>query len=244
MRADEPAQHKGDAKGSGQADEDGLREAAHDGDGVDAVEDGRGDDAGEGVQQAHGAEQLARAVGGDVLRERGLQGGAAHAAEGGDGARGDEHAVRVGGRVADVADDVEDDGDAHDGEVELVGAGVALRGARGGPAHEADGERQDDDQDGDAAGVDDREEDGLVVGVEVEAVAGVDEHDSHGAHGDPEHGRVDGGEEDEVAAHGAGRAGAGGPEDAQRREEPATFGDAAQEGGPCPCVGGDSVLVG
>ena len=218
MGPDEPAKHKRHAERGRQAHKNGLGKASNDRHGVDAIEDRRRDHPRQRMEQPHRTEELPGAVRGDVLGERGLKRRAAHAADGGYGPGRDEHVSVLRSRVADVADHVEDDGATDDGEIELVGTGVALRRARGGAADDADDDGEDEDEDAHATGVDDREEDGLVVGVKLEAVPGVDEDDSQGAHGYTEHGGVDGGKKDEVAADGAGGAGPGRPQDGEGRE--------------------------
>ena len=148
-----------------------------------------------------------------------LEGGTSHASDGGDGAGEDEQGAGADGGVADVAEHVEDDGGADDGEVEVVAARVPLRGAASTPADEAGDERDEDEEDGDAAGVDDGDEDAGFEVAPAEHVFGVDDDDGHGAHGHAEDGGVDCREEDEVAAECVAGAFAGRVEDVERGEE-------------------------
>ena len=183
------------------------------------------------MQQAHGAEQLADLVGAHVFGEGGLQRGRAHAADGRDGARRDEQVAAAGERVAEEAEGVEEDGGAHDGEVERIGgAGLGPRlrlrlrlrlglvGLRFG-AEEAGKQREDDEQAEDARGVDDADEDALGVRVPGEHVVAVEDDDAEGAHRDAEDDRVDGAEQQQVPAEGGAGARAGRVEHPERREQ-------------------------
>lgn len=218
MRLNEPTQNKRQEKRARQAHEHGLCELAHRG-AVDAVEDQRARDPRQGVQQARGAEHGPRLLGRDVFRQRALQRRAAHAADGGQGAGEDEEVRRAHDGVRDVAEHVEEDGGADDVQVETIAAAFAHGGAVAGPADEAGDGREEHQEVRDAADVDDGDKDLGFKGAPAEGILGVDDHDGHAAHGDAEHDGVDRREGDEIAAHGAVRARACGPEHFEGGEE-------------------------
>lgn len=218
MRTHKPTAHKRQPECRGQHDEHGLS-ISRDGRTVDAVEDGRPNHAGNGVQQARRAEQLSDFIGRDVLRQRCAQRRRSDSPRSSDDTRQrEERAVRCQ-RVAHIPHHIEEDSRADDGEVEQIGAGAALLHSAVLASHQTGEQGEDAQQRDDAAAVDDADELPGLEGLPVELAAGVDEDDAHGAHGDAEHDGVCGGEEEEVPAHGGGGAGAGGPEDLERAEE-------------------------
>ena len=225
-RLDEPTQHKRHAKSRGQAHKHRLRQPPDDGKGIDEIEDSRSDDSSKGMQQTNSTQQLPRPISRDMFREGRLERRAAHSPDRGDRTRGDEHVARSRSRIAHIAEDIETDGGANDVQIQPIRAGRALRTARCRTAHDTGDERKNDDQDADPRRVDDGEEDAGLEVAPAEEVLGVDEDDGHGAHGDAEHGCVDSGEEEEVAAERTGGAGTGGVEDGEGSEEATTSGDA------------------
>ena len=204
------------------------------------------------MQQTNSPQQLSRPISRDMFRERRLERRTPHPPHGRDSTRSNKHIARSRSRIAHIAKDIETDSGANDIQIQPIGARRALRAARGRTTHDPGYKGENDNQAADPGSVDDGEEDAGFEIAPAEEVLGVDEDDGHGAHGDAEHGCVDGGEEEEVAAERAGGAGAGGVEDGEGREEatasrkafePAAD-DADRVAGPGTELGGaDEILV-
>lgn len=140
-----------------------------------------------------------------MLGEAGLKSRTANSTRSSHGARDEEEVVGARQRVAQVADRVEEDGGADDAQIDRVGTSGWLVGVAGliagsPAAEEAVDEREYDHEEEDAAAVGDGDEARRLEVGPVEHVAGVDDGDVDGAHVHPEDGRVDAGEQEEVAA--------------------------------------------
>ena len=169
---------------------------------VDEVEHRGPDDSRQGVQQTHGAENFTSAVMRHMFGQCCLESRRAHAAKSGDDTGEDEQQAGVCGGVANVAEEVEGDGDADNREIDAVGAGVLLDRGAFGPTQDAGDQGEENKEDGYAAGVDDGDKDAGFESLPAKRELGVDDDDGHGAHGHAEHGGVDRSQEDQVTAQG------------------------------------------
>lgn len=164
------------------------------------------------MQQAGSAEDCSRLLGRHMLRQRALQGWTPHAANGGKHAGEDEEVRRPHHGVPNVAKHVEEDGGADDVQVQTIAAAFTHGGAVAGAADQSRDGRKEHQEVRDAADIDDGDEETGFERAPAEGVLGIDDDDRHAAHGDAEHDCVDRSKGGEIAADGAVRARAGGPE--------------------------------
>ena len=176
MRPNKPTQQECHPKRPRQADEDRLRELPYRLR-IDKVENYRRHDPSRCMQKPHRTQHLTSPIGRDMFRQSGRQCRRAHPTDRGDGAAEYEERARADGGVTREAQHIEENGEAYDSEIELVGAGVSLRGLAPRATDQASRGGEEDDEGDDSATVDNGDEDAGLEGVPAEHEFGVEECD-------------------------------------------------------------------